>query len=65
MPISGEQLMKLGFLMARCGCCGKPIDETEDKYAIEGSYVCGDCYFESFSEEIEKHPIFFPGRRMT
>ena len=43
--------------------CKKNLEEEnhpDDFRKDKRGFVCDDCYFEDFGEEIEKHPIFTP-----
>lgn len=42
--------------------CGHVLDlmDKEGNYTRGGEQICGDCYFEAISEEIDKHPIGRP-----
>jgi recombinational DNA repair protein (RecF pathway) len=44
-----------------CAVCGVPLQEavTGNRKTSMG-HVCSDCYFQKFSEELDKYPIFMP-----
>jgi len=68
MPLSGVELMKLSeaellelFQPTKCLICGVTLHETTTGCRkVEGGCECGDCYFKTFSEELERHPIAVP-----
>ncbi|WP_166145859.1 hypothetical protein [Methylosinus sp. RM1] len=41
-----------------CVSCGIPLQEsiTGNRHCAEG-FVCSDCYFDDFGEELDRHPI--------
>jgi hypothetical protein len=47
-----------------CGCgrnCGRNLRGSGDpQYMIGNKYVTPDCYYDSFGDEIEEHPIISP-----
>jgi len=46
-----------------CGRCKSAIPgEEHGRYSIGKEPVCGECYFDEFSDHIDAHPVGLPGR---
>jgi len=68
MPISGTALLKMTesqvlelFQPTKCLICGVTLHEsTTGCRTVKGGCACSDCYFSTFSEELEQHPISVP-----
>jgi len=60
LKLDQKQLQKLAGVQ-KCKSCGVPLQETiTGARKTAKGYVCSDCYFKEFSEEVERHPICVP-----
>ncbi len=47
---------------ATCGNCAVELQESQTgcRHMGDGSYLCSDCYFDSFAAELESLPVLPP-----
>jgi len=64
LKLTDKEILEIAQLKS-CSRCNQPLQKTVTGCRKTGKgYVCSDCYFEEFGNELEKHPLFVPRKRM-
>lgn len=64
LKLTDKEILEIAHLQA-CGRCKQALrGAITGRRKIGNEYVCSDCYFEEFGNELEKHPLFVPRKRM-
>lgn len=60
MPL--EEFVKNENASQKCDCGAVIKEHSDEQYSVSKKIVCGDCYFSSLGEVVEKRPIGNPTR---